>query len=153
MKLKDIILSPNRCDIFIIDKNTITNINIIIGNGEPITSGIGNSLLPSARYVDVDPIYWEDDFLKVIQRFKYGSNTPNPYIFSINKIIPLYRKSFTNIEDIHSYLDKEVGDPVIFSFKKTCDILNLQTGYIYEIRIGFIKDLSDIREEKLNDLI
>jgi hypothetical protein len=76
-----------------------------------------------------------------------------PYITSLNDNIQLGYKSFSSLEDIHSYLDSEIGEPVIFYLKKTCNISNLQAGYTYHLRLGFIKDPIDIRDKKLEEII
>jgi hypothetical protein len=141
MKLSKLV-GYRKSDLLVLDSNTYSNINVIISNGESFSR---NTIVPE--------IHWEDDFFKLVKRFKYVSTSPVPHIFSLDKILPLRILTFNNLEEIHSYLDSEWGDPVIFWVKKTCDILNLPSGYSYEIRMGIIKDPVLNREERLNELI
>lgn len=144
MKLSKLVGHPKN-DLLILDSNTYTNINVVIENGKSYISTIQNIVVPE--------IHWEDDFLKLVERFKYVSSSPVPYIFSLDKVLEMKRMQFKSLEEIHSYLDSEWGVPVIFWVNKTCDILNLQSGYSYEIRMGIIKDPALRREERLNKLV
>jgi hypothetical protein len=158
MRLSEIMQNKSS-DIYTIDKNTLSNINILINNSDlnlnkNTTSLLNQTILNTPiQTCDVHPLYWEDDFMKIIGKIKYISSSPTPYISSMDHILLLKNISFNTIEDILSFLDKEVGEPVLYTIRKSLDITNIHLGYKYDIRIGFIKDKSDIRAQKIGELI
>ena len=162
MKLKDII-NLNKSDIFIIDKYNMANINIILNNSiyQPIyqpapISVTGSSFFSAgpSHICDVPHNMWEDEFMIVIDKIKYASMTPVPLCLSnLDETLTLHKHIFYSLEDVLNYINNSPGDPVLFSFRKILDISQLQNGYWFEIRIGFLRDKQEIREKIINELV
>ena len=155
IKLADII-QMNKSNFVIVDKNTLYNINILLLNSDPPVYDTYTGKLttpPKTNIAEIPPIYWEEDFMRVVDKIKYIALDGNIYIPSNNVPIILSRHKFKSIDEIIEYIDNEYGDPIIHSIIKTVDLTNLSNGYTYEVRMGFIQDKSEIRQEKISEII